>query len=100
VTCVAQLIRRISDNDIKLRSETRARSAAPRGCLGNGRPPTLLRDYTGASVGRWIVNLERIQSLELKDDGEYQVVLETGARLRLSRRFRSRLQSRLGVGPG
>jgi two-component system LytT family response regulator len=47
-----------------------------------------------------IVNLERVQSLELKDDGEYQVVLETGARLRLSRRFRRRLQSRLGVGPG
>jgi len=47
-----------------------------------------------------IVNLERIQSLEPKDDGEYQVVLETGARLRLSRRFRRRLQSRLCVGPG
>src|SRR6267378_1842545 len=37
--------------------------------------------------------------LILKDDGEYQVVLETGARLRLSRRFRRRLQSRLGLGP-
>jgi two-component system, LytTR family, response regulator len=47
-----------------------------------------------------IVNLERIRSLELKDDGEYEVVLETGARSRLSRRFRRRLQSRLGVGPG
>jgi two-component system LytT family response regulator len=46
-----------------------------------------------------IVNLERIRSLALKDDGEYEVVLETGARLRLSRRFRRRLQSRLGVGP-
>lgn len=46
-----------------------------------------------------IVNLERIRSLELNDDGEYQVVLETGARLRLSRRFRRRLQSRLGLGP-
>ena len=46
-----------------------------------------------------IVNLERIRSMELKDDGEYQVVLETGARLRLSRRFRRRLQSRLGLGP-
>jgi two-component system LytT family response regulator len=42
-----------------------------------------------------IVNLERIRSLVLKDDGEYEVVLETGARLRLSRRFRRRLQSRL-----
>jgi two-component system LytT family response regulator len=47
-----------------------------------------------------IVNLERIRSLELNDDGEYQVALETGARLRLSRRFRRRLQSRLGLGPG
>ena len=46
-----------------------------------------------------IVNLERIRSMELKNDGEYQVVLETGARLRLSRRFRRRLQSRLGLGP-
>ena len=46
-----------------------------------------------------IVNLERIRSMELNDDGEYQVVLETGARLRLSRRFRRRLQSRLGLGP-
>jgi len=46
-----------------------------------------------------IVNLERIRSMELKDDGEYQVVLETGARLRLSRRFRRRLQSRLGLSP-
>jgi len=42
-----------------------------------------------------IVNLERIRSLVLKDDGEYEVVLGTGARLRLSRRFRRRLQSRL-----
>ena len=42
-----------------------------------------------------IVNLERIRSLVLNDDGEYEVVLETGARLRLSRRFRRRLQSRL-----
>jgi two-component system LytT family response regulator len=47
-----------------------------------------------------IVNLERIRSLELKDDGEYEVVLETGARLRMSRRFRRRLQSRLGFSPG
>lgn len=44
-----------------------------------------------------IVNLERIRSLDLKDDGEYAVVLDTGARLRLSRRFRARLQRRLGV---
>lgn len=47
-----------------------------------------------------IVNLERIRSLGVKDDGEYEVVLESGARLRLSRRFRGRLQSRLLVGRG
>jgi two-component system LytT family response regulator len=40
---------------------------------------------------------DRIAALELKADGEYQVVLDTGARLRLSRRFRKRLQTRLGV---
>jgi two-component system, LytTR family, response regulator len=44
-----------------------------------------------------IANLDRIAALELKADGEYQVVLDTGARLRLSRRFRKRLQTRLGV---
>jgi two-component system, LytTR family, response regulator len=45
-----------------------------------------------------IVNLNRIRGLELKDDGEYEVVLISGARLRLSRRFRKSLQDRLGVG--
>jgi two-component system LytT family response regulator len=45
-----------------------------------------------------IVNLNRIRGLELKDDGEYEVVLISGARLRLSRRFRKNLQDRLGVG--
>jgi two-component system LytT family response regulator len=44
-----------------------------------------------------IVNLERIRGLELKDDGEYEVVLETNVRLRLSRRFRKTLQDCLGV---
>jgi two-component system, LytTR family, response regulator len=44
-----------------------------------------------------IVNVERIRSLELMDDGEYAVVLKTGARLRLSRRFRKSLQQRLGL---
>ena len=45
-----------------------------------------------------IVNLNRIRGLEVKDDGEYEVVLISGARLRLSRRFRKNLQDRLGVG--
>jgi LytTr DNA-binding domain-containing protein len=35
-----------------------------------------------------IVNLERIRSLELKDDGEYEVVLETGTFNDRSRRGR------------
>jgi two-component system LytT family response regulator len=45
-----------------------------------------------------IVNLHRIRGLELRDDGEYEVVLISGERLRLSRRFRKNLQDRLGVG--
>jgi two-component system LytT family response regulator len=42
-----------------------------------------------------IVNLDRIRGLELQGTGEYQVLLESGVRLRLSRRFRKRLQDRL-----
>jgi two-component system LytT family response regulator len=44
-----------------------------------------------------IVNLRRIRGLELQLDGEYEVVLETKVRLRLSRRFRKRLLDRMGV---
>jgi len=44
-----------------------------------------------------IVNLERIRGLELQVGGEYEVVLDTRARLRLSRRFRKGLQDRLGA---
>jgi len=44
-----------------------------------------------------IVNLDRVRGLLLSEDGEYQVLLEDGARLRLSRRYRKQLQSRLGV---
>jgi two-component system LytT family response regulator len=44
-----------------------------------------------------IVNLERIHALELQNGGEYEVVLRTQARLRLSRRFKKGLQDRLGV---
>jgi two-component system LytT family response regulator len=39
-----------------------------------------------------IVNVERIQGLELQNAGEYEVVLKSSVRLRLSRRFRKRLQ--------
>jgi two-component system LytT family response regulator len=44
-----------------------------------------------------IVNLDRVRSLKLNMDGEYEVLLASGARLRLSRRYRKQLQSRLGV---
>jgi two-component system LytT family response regulator len=45
-----------------------------------------------------IVNLERVRRLESGEDGGAEVVLSTGARLRLSRRYRKELQARLGVG--
>ncbi len=44
-----------------------------------------------------IVNLDRVRGLRLSEDGEYEVLLEGGARLRLSRRYRKQLQSRLGL---
>ena len=44
-----------------------------------------------------IVNLERVKGLELGGDGEHEVALENGARLRMSRRYRKQLQSRLGL---
>jgi two-component system LytT family response regulator len=44
-----------------------------------------------------IVNLSRVRGLELNSDGEYEVVLDGGPRLRLSRRYRKQLQSRLGI---
>ncbi len=45
-----------------------------------------------------IVNLDRVRGLKLSVDGEYEVLLDNGTRLRLSRRYRKQLQSRLGVG--
>lgn len=42
-----------------------------------------------------IVNLDRVRGLELQDSGDYEVVLDAGARLRLSRRYRRRLEERL-----
>lgn len=47
-----------------------------------------------------IVNLERVRGLKLRPDGEYEVLLESGARVRLSRRYRKHLQARLGVRRG
>lgn len=44
-----------------------------------------------------IVNVDRVRGLELESGGEYQVVLKSGVRLRLSRRFRKRLQDRISL---
>jgi two-component system LytT family response regulator len=46
-----------------------------------------------------IVNLTRVRRLELDENGEYEVLLDNGSRLRLSRRYRTQLQSRMGMRP-
>jgi two-component system LytT family response regulator len=42
-----------------------------------------------------IVNLERVKEMKLDANGEYEVFLRDGTRLRLSRSYREHLQSRL-----
>ena len=42
-----------------------------------------------------IVKLDRVRALKLNENGEYDVLLDNGTRLRLSRRYRKQLQSRL-----
>jgi two-component system LytT family response regulator len=44
-----------------------------------------------------IVKLDRVRGLKLNEIGEYDVLLDDGTRLRLSRRYRKQLQSRLSV---
>ena len=44
-----------------------------------------------------IVNLSRVRSLKIGPDGEYEVLLESGDAVRLSRRYRAQLQQRLGL---
>jgi two-component system, LytTR family, response regulator len=44
-----------------------------------------------------IVNLERVRGLKLDEDGEYRVLIQNGIELRLSRRYRRQVQSRMGV---
>jgi two-component system, LytTR family, response regulator len=44
-----------------------------------------------------IVNLDRIRGLKLNVDGDYDVLFDTGAKFRLSRRYRKQLQERLGL---
>ncbi len=45
-----------------------------------------------------IVNLNRVRSIEVTRDGESEVCLDGGARLRLSRNYRGLLKGRLGIG--
>jgi two-component system, LytTR family, response regulator len=44
-----------------------------------------------------IVNLDRVRGLKSGEDGEHEVLLENGTKLRLSRSYRKQLQSRLGL---
>ncbi len=44
-----------------------------------------------------IVNLERVRGMKVNEDGEYDVLLDGGVMLRMSRRYRKELQARLGV---
>ena len=44
-----------------------------------------------------IVNLDRVRGLRSNEDGDYTVLLHNSATLRLSRKYRKQLQSRLGV---
>jgi two-component system, LytTR family, response regulator len=46
-----------------------------------------------------IVKLDRVRGLKLNENGEYDVLLQNGTRLRLSRRYRKQLQSRMDL-PG
>ena len=47
-----------------------------------------------------IVNLDRVRGLKLGQDGEYEVLLENGAHVRLSRRYRKQFEARMGVRSG
>jgi two-component system LytT family response regulator len=44
-----------------------------------------------------IVRLDRVRGMKLNESGEYDVLLEDGTKLRLSRRYRKELQARLRV---
>jgi two-component system LytT family response regulator len=43
-----------------------------------------------------IVNLDRVRELRFDSEAEYEVLLADGTKLRLSRRYRKDLQTRLG----
>jgi two-component system LytT family response regulator len=55
-------------------------------------PSTFCRVHRSA-----IVNLHRVAGLQTGQEGESEVLLQTGERLRLSRRYRAQLQERLGL---
>ena len=44
-----------------------------------------------------IVNLNRVRGLQTGPEGESEVLLQTGERLRVSRRYRAQLQERMGL---
>ena len=44
-----------------------------------------------------IVNLERVRGLKVSEDGEHDVLLENGERVRLSRRYRKQFQDQMGA---
>ena len=44
-----------------------------------------------------IVKIDRIRSLELNENGDYDVLLNDDTRLRMSRTYRKTLQSRLSL---
>jgi two-component system LytT family response regulator len=47
-----------------------------------------------------IVNLDRVKGLKVGEDGEYEVLLENGTRVRLSRRYRRQFEERVMEGRG
>ena len=55
-------------------------------------PSTFCRVHRSA-----IVNLNRVTGLQTGAEGESEVLLQNGERLRLSRRYRAQLQERLGL---
>lgn len=58
---------------------------------------SLLTPYGFCRIHRSaIVNLDRIRALEIRKDGEYEIVLKDTQRLRMSRRYRKPILARLG----
>lgn len=47
-----------------------------------------------------VVNVDRIRGLELQTSGEYEILLTSKARLRMSRRYRKKLQERMDAMAG